>query len=61
MTNPQPLQEREQNLIDLYSHCQLGMTPNKFYAKWDINHETNLVLFLPVSTSKNIPSCLIEE
>ncbi|MEJ6479951.1 helix-turn-helix domain-containing protein [Nostoc punctiforme UO1] len=39
MTNPRPLQEREQNLIDLYSHCQLGMTPNKFYAKWDVNHE----------------------
>ena len=33
MTNPRPLQVREQNLIDLYSHCQLGMTPKNFYAK----------------------------
>ncbi|AFY31795.1 hypothetical protein [Calothrix sp. PCC 7507] len=39
MTNPRPLQVREQNLIDLYSHCQLGMTPKNFYAKWDVNHE----------------------
>ncbi|MBN3878477.1 MULTISPECIES: helix-turn-helix domain-containing protein [unclassified Nostoc] len=39
MTNPRPLQEREQNLIDFYSHCQLGMTPNQFYTKWDVNHE----------------------
>ncbi|MEH2445872.1 MAG: helix-turn-helix domain-containing protein [Nostoc sp.] len=39
MANPRPLQEREQNLIDLYSHCQLGMTPKNFYAKWDVNHE----------------------
>lgn len=39
MTNLRPLQVREQNLIDLYSHCQLGMTPKNFYAKWDVNHE----------------------
>ncbi|MBD2357012.1 helix-turn-helix domain-containing protein [Tolypothrix sp. FACHB-123] len=39
MTNPRHLQIREQNLIDLYSHCQLGMTPKNFYAKWDVNHE----------------------
>ncbi|MEH2121295.1 helix-turn-helix domain-containing protein [Nostoc sp.] len=39
MTNPRPLHVREQNLIDLYSHCQLGMTPKNFYAKWDVNHE----------------------
>ncbi|MCF4967848.1 helix-turn-helix domain-containing protein [Nostoc sp. CMAA1605] len=39
MNNPRPLQAREQNLIDLYSHCQLGMTPKNFYAKWDVNHE----------------------
>ncbi len=39
MTNPRPMQAREQNLIDLYSHCQLGMTPKNFYAKWDVNHE----------------------
>ncbi|MHC5736217.1 hypothetical protein [Nostoc sp.] len=39
MTNPRPLQAREQSLIDLYSHCQLGMTPKNFYAKWDVNHE----------------------
>ncbi|MBD2517932.1 helix-turn-helix domain-containing protein [Nostoc sp. FACHB-973] len=39
MTNPRPLEAREQNLIDFYSHCQLGMTPKNFYAKWDVNHE----------------------
>lgn len=37
---PRPLTEREQTLIDLYSHCQIGMTPQRFYAKWQVNHET---------------------
>jgi hypothetical protein len=36
---PRPLTEREQNLIDLYGYCQLGMTPQEFYAKWQVNHE----------------------
>ena len=36
---PRPLTEREQTLIDLYGYCQLGMTPQQFYAKWQVNHE----------------------
>lgn len=39
MTNPRPLTQREQDLIKLYSHCQLGMTPKQFYAKWQVNYE----------------------
>lgn len=39
MTNPHPITEREQNLIELYSHCQLGMTPRKFYSKWAVSYE----------------------
>lgn len=37
--NPRSLTERERNLIQLYSYCQLGMTPQKFYAKWDVEQE----------------------
>jgi hypothetical protein len=37
---PRPITEREQALIDLYGYCQLGMTPQQFYAKWLVNHET---------------------
>jgi hypothetical protein len=36
---PRPLTERDQTLIDLYGYCQLGMTPQQFYAKWQVNHE----------------------
>ena len=37
--NPRPLTEREQTLIDLYGYCSLGMTPQQFYAKWQVNQE----------------------
>jgi hypothetical protein len=37
--NPRPLTLREQTLIERYSYCQLGMTPHKFYAKWQVSHE----------------------
>lgn len=40
MSQPQPLKEREQALIERYSYCQLGMTPQRFYAKWLVNYET---------------------
>ncbi|WP_293017445.1 hypothetical protein [Moorena sp. SIO3I8] len=30
---------REQILILLYSYCQLGMTPQRFYQKWDLTQE----------------------
>jgi len=36
---PRPLTEREQTLIDFYGYCQLGMTPQQFYAKWQVNQE----------------------
>lgn len=36
---PQPLTPREQHLIELYSYCQLGMTPQQFYAKWSVSQE----------------------
>jgi hypothetical protein len=36
---PHPLTDREQTLIDLYGYCQLGMTPQQFYAKWQVKHE----------------------
>ncbi|HEY9636729.1 MAG TPA: helix-turn-helix domain-containing protein [Coleofasciculaceae cyanobacterium] len=39
MVKPRPLTEREKTLIDLYGYCQLGMTPQQFYAKWQVNQE----------------------
>lgn len=38
--NFRSLSEQEQNPIDLYSHCQLGMTPQQFYAKWQVDQQT---------------------
>ncbi len=37
-THPRPLTQRERTLIELYSHGQLGMTPQQFYAKWQVTH-----------------------
>ncbi len=37
MRSPHPITERENNLIQLYSYCSLGMTPQRFYAKWDVD------------------------
>ncbi len=36
---PRLLTPREQQLIELYSYCQLGMTPQQFYAKWSVSQE----------------------
>jgi hypothetical protein len=36
---PQPLGRRELDLIDLYSSCNLKMTPQQFYNKWSVTHE----------------------
>lgn len=36
---PKPIREREQKLIKLYGYCQLGMTPQQFYAKWDVDQD----------------------
>jgi hypothetical protein len=37
--NPRPLGEPEQNLLQLYSYCQLGMKPQDFYSKWEVSQE----------------------
>ncbi len=37
--NPRPLTEQQQHLIKLYSQCQFGMTPQRFYSKWQVNQE----------------------
>ena len=39
ITTPRTLTQRERNLIELYSRCQLGLTPKKFYAKWSVSYE----------------------
>lgn len=39
MNNPRTLHTKELDLIDLYSNCQLGMTPQKFYTKWQVTYE----------------------
>lgn len=36
---PRPLTAREQGLINRYSYCQLGMTPQTFYARWQVSQE----------------------
>ncbi|EGJ28930.1 MULTISPECIES: hypothetical protein [Moorena] len=36
---PYPITEREQILIRLYSYSELGMTPQRFYNKWDLSRE----------------------
>lgn len=38
-TNPRILTQRERNLIELYSNCQLGLTPMRFYAKWSVRYQ----------------------
>lgn len=37
--SPRPLTQRERVLISRYSYCQLGMTPQSFYAKWQVSQE----------------------
>lgn len=37
--NPLSLTHRDQALINAYSTCQLEMTPQQFYAKWNISQE----------------------
>jgi hypothetical protein len=32
------LQQREQKLLNLYINCQLAMSPQDFYTKWDVTH-----------------------
>ncbi|GAB4297374.1 MAG: hypothetical protein Fur0025_35370 [Oscillatoriaceae cyanobacterium] len=35
----QPIGTRERQIIQLYSECQLSMTPEQFYQKWDVSYE----------------------
>lgn len=37
--SPRPISPREKILIERYSYCQLGMTPQSFYAKWQVSQE----------------------
>ncbi|NJO78877.1 MAG: helix-turn-helix domain-containing protein [Cyanobacteria bacterium RM1_2_2] len=39
MTRPRPLSDRDLALIHLYANCQLGLSPRRFYAKWEVSHE----------------------
>jgi hypothetical protein len=36
MTSRQPLEAREQVLLNLYSRCQLSMDVFEFYRKWNV-------------------------
>ena len=35
---PQDLRQRETTLLRLYCGCKFGMTPQAFYARWDVTH-----------------------
>ncbi len=39
MSKPRPLGDREIHLINLYSDWEFRMTPQEFYAKWDVSYE----------------------
>lgn len=45
MATPRRLTAREQQLLDRYSQCQLGMTPQTFYAKWQVSQEEMAVIY----------------
>ena len=35
---PQELEQREIKLLRLYCGCKFGMTPQEFYARWNVTH-----------------------
>ncbi|MEM8502058.1 MAG: helix-turn-helix domain-containing protein [Cyanobacteria bacterium P01_D01_bin.1] len=37
--NPRSLTPEKQQLVDQYSYCRLGMTPQAFYNKWQVSYE----------------------
>ena len=39
MTRPHPLGDRERALLNLYASCQMGLSPRRFYAKWNVSYE----------------------
>ena len=51
MNVPRPITEREESLIQLYANCSLGMTPQQFYGKWDVDQsDIASISFRSVST-----------
>jgi hypothetical protein len=48
---PQPLSERQKNLIRAYSYSQFQMTPQEFVSKWEVNYEeVSLICNRSIST-----------
>ncbi|MBD1908347.1 MULTISPECIES: helix-turn-helix domain-containing protein [Cyanophyceae] len=48
---PQPLSQRQRNLIKAYSYSQIQMTPQEFVSKWDVNYEeVSLICNRSIST-----------
>ena len=39
MNKPHAVRYREKKLLSLYAHCELSMTPQAFYGKWDVTYE----------------------
>src|SRR5919199_541652 len=37
--NPRTQTQRERDLIELYSNCQLALTPMRFYGKWSVRYQ----------------------
>lgn len=44
INHPRPLNERERNLIFRFSYCQVGMTPQQFYTKWEVTYQEIAVI-----------------
>ena len=44
MKQPRTLQQRELTIIELYSQCELGMTPREFYQKWGVTYEQMAII-----------------
>ncbi len=51
---PRLITAREQRLIKLYAGCQLAMTPEQFYTKWDVKQE---IIALVCSRSLSTVHC----
>jgi hypothetical protein len=66
MSRKRPLSQRELKLIELYTYCQLGMTPKTFHEKWGVTHEQiaqicnrsvpNVSLWFSVSINRRNPT-----
>jgi hypothetical protein len=50
------MRRREWKLINLYSYCQLGMTPQQFYSKWDVNYEVMSLIVIAQFHRKTLVS-----